>query len=118
MFLIGLRKHLAIDDARRGEDRIEDMGQFGIDWEALEDEELIQELRERGENPFDDYAPDHMNEVLCEALDCPLTGPQVEVLDNILQEEFNRHTHETAIKRAIWICALSWRRNLFNQELL
>ena len=118
MFLIGLRKRLAVDDVVREEDGVEDVGQFGIDWDSLEDEELIRELRERGENPFDDYAPDHMNEVPCEAPDCPLTGLQVEELDNILQEELDRDMDEVAVRRAIWICGLSWCRDLFNQELL
>lgn len=114
MFLIGLRRRLAVEEeVRIQEEDIDDVERFGIDWEDLEDEDLIRELQERGENPFDDYAPDHMNDIPCEAPDCPLTGPQVEGLDHLLQEEFDRNTHDTDVKTAMWIRALTWCRDLF-----
>ncbi|KAF8337808.1 hypothetical protein F5887DRAFT_890337 [Amanita rubescens] len=115
MFLSGLRERLNVDGVWRQEDDIENVGEFGIDWEGVEDEELIRELQSRGENPFDDYAPDNMNDVPCEAPDCPLTRPQVEELDYILQEVFDRDTHDSDVKTAIWIRALTWCHDLFNQ---
>lgn len=117
LFLIGLRRRLADLGIQRQEDNIDDLERFGIDWEDADDQELIRELRERGENPFDDYAPDNMNDVPCEALDCPLTGLQVQRLDQVLQEEFDRDRDEREVKRAIWIRALMWCRDIFNQVL-
>ena len=83
MFMIGLGRRMAADDIRIQEEDICDVGQFGIDWEGMDNEELIWELQERGENPFD-YAPDRMNDVPCEPLGCPLTMVQVDRLDAVL----------------------------------
>ena len=116
MFLMGLRTRLDDLGIGRQEDDNDDMERFDIDWEDLDDQELIRQLQERGENPFDDYAPDHMNNVPCEAPDCPLTGLQVQALDHMLQEAFGRNWNETKVKIAIWICALMWCRDVFNQE--
>jgi hypothetical protein len=118
MFLIRLQNCLANLGVRRQEDNIDDMEGFGIDWEDLDDSELIRELQERGENPFDDYAPDHMNVVPCEAPGCPLTGLQVQGLDRMLQEVFDRDMPEAEVRIEIWTRALMWCRDLFNQGLL
>ena len=117
LFLIGLRRRLADIGIERQEDNIDDVERFGIDWEDQDDEELIRELRERGENPFDDYAPDHMNNVPCEAPDCPLTRGQVQALDHMLQEAFDRENDGTEVQLAVWIRALMWCRGIFSQAL-
>ena len=113
MFMIGLARRMAVDDIRMQEEDILDVGQFGIDWEGMDDEELIQELQERGENPFDDYAPDRMNEVPCEPPDCPLTMDQMDELDAVLQREFDMNTYDMDVKTTVWIRALVWCRDLF-----
>jgi hypothetical protein len=109
MFLFGLtRRPIGIQ-----EDDVGDVDQFGIDWEDLEDEELIQALQERAENPFDDYAPDRMNNVPCEAPDCPLSMDQVQGLKRVLYVEFDMDTHSMDVWRQIWIRALTLCRGLF-----
>ena len=118
LFLIGLRNRHADLGIERREDDIDDVERFGIDWEDIDDAELIRELQERGENPFDDYAPDHMNEVPCEGPDCPLTDHQVQELDHMLQAAIDRDRDETEVNIAIWNRTLAWCRDLFNQVLL
>ncbi|KAF8325298.1 hypothetical protein F5887DRAFT_889403 [Amanita rubescens] len=113
MFMIGLARRMAVDDIRIQEEDVRDLGQFGIDWEDMDDEDLIQALQERGENPFDDYAPDRMNDVPCEPPDCPLTMDQVDGLDAVLQREFDMNTYDMDVKTRVWICALVWCRDLF-----
>ena len=111
MFLFGLTRHpigLMIQEDDAG-----DVQQFGIDWEDLEDEELIQALQDRGENPFDDYAPTTMNNVPCEAPECPLSMDQVQGLKMVLNAEFDMDTHNMDVRREIWIRALTLCRELF-----
>ncbi|KAF8318313.1 hypothetical protein F5887DRAFT_883042 [Amanita rubescens] len=111
MFMRGLSNRSAVIDV--GDENIGDVEQFGVDWEGLEDEELIRELQERGENPFDNYAPDRLNEVPCEAPHCPLTQDQVEGLDAFLRTEFNMQSNNVHVKTGIWTRALTWCLDLF-----
>lgn len=114
MFLVGLSKRLAVINVGGQDENIGDVAQFGIDWEGLEDEDLIRELQERGEeNPFDNYAPDRLNEVPCEPPHCPLTRDQVDGLDAFLQTQFNMQSNNVDEKTGIWTRALMWCRDLF-----
>ncbi|KAF8715322.1 hypothetical protein AX14_012616 [Amanita brunnescens Koide BX004] len=85
------------------EDDVGNVDEFGIDWEDLEDEELIQALQERAKNPFDDYVLDTMNNVPCHAPDCPLSMDQVQGLKRALYAEFDMDTHHMDVWREIWI---------------
>ena len=113
MFILGLSKRPAVIDVRGQDENIGDVEEFGVDWEGLDDEELIRELQERGENPFDDYAPDTLNEVPCEPPHCPLTRDQVDALDTFLRTEFNMETNNVHVKTGMWTRALTWCRDLF-----
>jgi hypothetical protein len=122
MFIIGMRRRGVDDTIARQEDAVENVEEFGIDWEGLpdvgglvpDDEELVRQLQERGQNPFDDYAPDTLNEVPCEPPECPLTLDQVNGLESTLSARFNMSTsHDMDVYTDVWIRALAWCRDLF-----
>jgi hypothetical protein len=114
MFILGMRRRVVDDAIVRQEDAVEDVEEFGIDWEGMDDEQLVRELQEQAENPFDGYALDTLNEVPCEPPECPLTPDQVNGLDAALSMQFNMTTsHDMDVYTAIWIQALAWCRDLF-----
>ena len=113
MFMMGLRRRPLGDADMREEEAVEDLAHFGIDWEAVNDEDLVRHLMERAQNPFDDYAPDALNAVPCEPPECPLTLDQVEELDALLATEFNIDPAHMDGLTGVWIRALAWCRGLF-----
>ncbi|KAF8326138.1 hypothetical protein F5887DRAFT_900337 [Amanita rubescens] len=62
MFLCGLRRCTN----RRREEAMPGVGQIPIEWNTMEDEDIVHQLRGQRENPFDNYAPDALNHVPCE----------------------------------------------------
>ena len=114
MFILGMRRRVVDDAAVRQEEAVEDVEEFGIDWDGIEDEQLVRELQGQAENPFDGYAPDALNEVPCKPPDCPLTLNQVNGLDATLSTQFNMTAfHDMDVYTAVWIQALTWCRDLF-----
>jgi hypothetical protein len=104
-----------LDDAIvRQEEAVEDVDQFGINWDGTDDEQLVCKLQEQAENPFDGYALDMLNEVPCEPPECPLTRDQVNGLDATLSTQFNMTaSHDMDVYTALWIQVLVWCRDLF-----
>jgi hypothetical protein len=88
------------------EEAIEDVANFGIDYNALEDGALIDHLQACNGNPFDDHAPDHFNEVQCEGPEPPLMADQIRVLDVTLQDIFGRASQNMEVWKLIWDRAL------------
>ena len=114
MFILGMRRQVVDDAAVRQEEAVEDVEEFGINWDGIEDEQLVRELQGQAENPFDGYAPDALNEVPCEPPDCPLTLDQVNGLDATLSAQFNMTAfHDMDVYTTVWIQALTWCRDLF-----
>jgi hypothetical protein len=110
MFLCGLRRRAA----RRGEDAVPGLGQVPlIDWNTMEDEDIVRQLQEQRENPFNNYAPDTLNHVPCEPPECPLMVDQVDQLDALVSTEFNMNAYDMGVCTLVWIQALSWCRELF-----
>jgi len=111
MFILGMRRRVVDDTIGRQEEAVEDVQEFGIDWD---DEELVRQLRARSVNPFNGYAPDTLNEVPCEAPECPLTLDQVNGLESALSAQFIMSTsHDMDVYTSVWIRALAWCRDLF-----
>ena len=88
------------------EEDIEDLAKFGVDYDAVEDSVLIDHLQARDGNPFDDHAPNHFNEVRCEAPEPPLTVDQLRVLDDTLRTDFDLATKNMEVWKLIWDRAL------------
>jgi hypothetical protein len=114
MFILGMRRRVLDNTIVRQEEAVEDVDQFGIDWDGADDEQLVRKLQEQAENPFDGYAPDTLNEVPCEPPECPLTCNQVNGLDAALSMQFNMTaSHDMDVYTAVWIQVLAWCRDLF-----
>ena len=113
MFLRGLGRHAANEAARRQEEAVEDVTQLAIEWDNVEDEDLVRQLQERGGNPFDNYAPDALSHVPCEPPECPLTRDQLDQLDTLIAMEFDMNTYDVDVYTAVWTRALTWSRDLF-----
>ena len=114
MFILGLRRCVVDDGIVRQEESLEDVEEFGIDWDGTDNAQLVQELQGQAENPFDGYAPDMLNEVPCEPPECPLTCDQVDDLDAVLSMLFNTTaSHDMDVYTAVWIQALVLCRDLF-----
>ena len=113
MFMMGLRRRLCGDNIRRQEGAAQDVEGLGIDWEGADDDALVRQLQEQAENPFDNYAPDTLNDVPCEPPECPMTPDQVEGLDSMLEREFNVGNFDMDVYTDVWIRALMWCRDVF-----
>jgi hypothetical protein len=109
MFLRGLRRCAT----RRREEAMPGVGQAPIEWNAMEDEDIVHQLWGRRENPFDNHAPDALNHVHCEPPECPLMQAQVDELDTLVSTEFNMNAYNTDVYTLAWIRALSWCLELF-----
>jgi hypothetical protein len=114
MFILGMRRRVLDNAIVRQEEAMEDMDQFGIDWDGADNEQLVRELQEQAENPFDGYALDTLNEVPCEPPECPLTCDRVNGLDAALSTQFNMTaSHDMDVYTAVWIQVLAWCQDLF-----
>ncbi|KAK2460501.1 hypothetical protein APHAL10511_007478 [Amanita phalloides] len=116
MFLMGLREHEipAMDDRIRAHDEaVDDHGAFGIDYEALEDGELIDHILDWDENPFNNHAPDRFNQVQCDSPNCPFGRDKLHHLDATIAQEFDINTYNMEIRKMIWDRALSICQMLF-----
>ncbi|KAK2459354.1 hypothetical protein APHAL10511_008628 [Amanita phalloides] len=101
----------------REEGAVEDVDQFSINWEGLEDDQLVQQLQARGnDNPFDDYAPDRLHDVPCEPPGCPLTWEQVNELDSELEAEFDVDTLDLVVLMVVWIRALTLCKDIYRVQ--
>ena len=114
MFILGMRRHVEDDTIGRQEEDVQDMEDYGIDWEAADDKQLVCQLQEQAENPFDGYALDTLNEVPCKPPECPLTRDQVNALDSMLVTQFNMSiARDMDVYMSIWIQALTWCHDMF-----
>ncbi|KAK2459242.1 hypothetical protein APHAL10511_008741 [Amanita phalloides] len=110
MFLMGLRERemTAMDvQNRTADEEVHDPKAYGIDYEALEDGELIDHMLDWDKNPFDNHTPDRFNKVQCDPLNCPLEPDEVHHLDATIAQEYDITTYNMDIQKMIWVRALS-----------
>ncbi|KAL0572964.1 hypothetical protein V5O48_008995 [Marasmius crinis-equi] len=99
------------------EEEVPDPATYGIDWEELDDRTLYEhylrsEEHEESLSTHDDPGvPANLNHVPCEPPNCPFTGEQVRYMDDLLRREFDLHTRNLVIRRAIWRRALDDKNN-------
>ncbi|KAJ7269143.1 hypothetical protein C8J57DRAFT_1435736 [Mycena rebaudengoi] len=97
LFLFGMLREgprgLAAFTAGEEEEEIEDLNEYGVDWEVNNDPELMAHLLENNaqevphvaDDPFTSAStPANLSEVLCEPPGCPFTPAQLQILDTRL----------------------------------
>lgn len=90
-----------------GED--EDLATYGIDWEAMEDEQLMEHHYGNNppqvDNPFT-ATPSTLSEVTCIPPNCPLSDVCIHQLDFHLSQVVDLTSHSMLVRRVVWIEAL------------
>jgi len=91
------------------EDGEEDISTFGIDWDAMDDEVLMEHHYLHNpiqpNNPFD-TAPSTLSEVVCTPPDCPLSAEGVHQLDLYLPHVVDVSSRSMLVRRTVWVEAL------------
>jgi hypothetical protein len=92
-----------------GEVEGEDISTFGIDWEDMEDERLMEHHYQHNppqlDNPFTS-APNVLSEVTCTPPDCPLSVESVYQLNLNLSRVVDLSSRSMLVRRHVWIEAL------------
>ncbi|KAJ7936292.1 hypothetical protein B0H13DRAFT_2226809 [Mycena leptocephala] len=102
------------------EEEIDDINEYGVDWEVNEDPQLIahlleNNLHERATNgdPFAPAStPANLSEVLCEPHGCPFTPAQLQLLDEHLNSSVDLFSRNMNIRRLVWVRALEIARGI------
>ncbi|KAK6984673.1 hypothetical protein R3P38DRAFT_3332768 [Favolaschia claudopus] len=105
----GISSFLAAED-----EEIEDINEYGIDWEANAEPELMAHLFENNPdertNNTDPFAssstPANLSEVLCEPPGCPFTPRQLQLLDLRLDASVDLFSRNMNVRRLVWVRAL------------
>ncbi|KAF9535236.1 hypothetical protein CPB83DRAFT_746078, partial [Crepidotus variabilis] len=104
----------AIDEAEEEGD----FSAYGVDWDTINDPPLMAHFHEQNpeeaetpelENPrpFLPNAPSRMNQVLCEAPNCPFPDNYVRMLDVTLAQRVDVCSVHMEVRRLVWLEALS-----------
>ncbi|KAJ7231487.1 hypothetical protein C8J57DRAFT_1439843 [Mycena rebaudengoi] len=97
------------------EEEIEDLNEYGVDWEVNDDPELMAHLVANNtnetphvsEDPFASAStPANLSEVLCEPPGCPFTPEQLQVLDTQLAASVDLFSRNMNVRRIVWQTAL------------
>ena len=113
MFLQGARERNAPgmrENVEEQEERIENLDEFGINYDDLADDELINNLAARNGNPFEAHVPGRFNEVQFDAPEAPLMAEQLRTLDETLRDAFDMTTKNMEVWKLIWDRALTLDR--------
>jgi hypothetical protein len=108
------------------EEEIEDINEYGIDWEVNNEPDLIAHLlehnpHERGVNndPFASAStPANLSEVLCDPPGCPFTPTQLQVLDEHLSASVDLFSRNMNVRRLVWARVLELARGIQQGEIL
>ncbi|TFK79763.1 hypothetical protein K466DRAFT_505048 [Polyporus arcularius HHB13444] len=117
LFLFGVAEHGA-----RGlshlvrpppEEPIEDIVNYGVDWEVLQDPILMRHHREHnrdvgGAPPANTTVPSHLSEVTCDPPRCPLHVDVVSMLNQHLSHHFDLASRDMVLRRQLWRSALAF----------
>lgn len=96
-------------DQEELEEGEEDISLFGIDWEDMDNEMLMEHHYQHNpiqlDNPFS-TAPTTLSEVICKPPDCPLPAESVAQLDYGLSQFVDISSRSMLVRRTIWCEAL------------
>ncbi|TCD62111.1 hypothetical protein EIP91_007465 [Steccherinum ochraceum] len=96
--------------------RPEEMEEYGVDWEAINDDNLMNHHREHNPQDYSEFdaqnptwtGPTTMSEVLCEAPDAILTNEEIQALNAHLFQNCNLQSRSMVVRRQTWITALEY----------
>ncbi|KAJ6622777.1 hypothetical protein B0H10DRAFT_1787668, partial [Mycena sp. CBHHK59/15] len=108
------------------EEEIEEINEYGVDWEVTNELELIAHLLENNphertssNDPFASAStPANLSEVLCEPPDCPFTPAQLQLLDEHLSTSVNLFSRNMNVRRVVWVCALDIARHIQQGDII
>lgn len=87
----------------------EDVTTFGIDWEDMDNEALMEHHHQhnsfQADNSFS-TPPSTLSEVICTPPNCPLSDEGIHQLDYYLTHALNSNSHSMLIRRNVWVEAL------------
>jgi hypothetical protein len=87
----------------------DDVSQHGIDWEAMDNVELMTHYHQHNptqlNNPFG-AGPFTLSEVECTPPDCPISAQSVHQLDRHLFQTVDINSRSMLVRRAMWVEAL------------
>ncbi|KLO08812.1 hypothetical protein SCHPADRAFT_916842 [Schizopora paradoxa] len=107
MFMFGM-----LEEGPRGidfDDNIGDVAEYGVDWEGLEDQNLMGHLlennpHEHGGDLLNVHAPAVMNEVVVLQPNCPFTVEQLALInDRLRARAVNLNSTDMLMRRRMWI---------------
>ncbi|KAI0043087.1 hypothetical protein FA95DRAFT_1499122 [Auriscalpium vulgare] len=107
---------------RQEEEGVRDLADYGVDWEAANDVQLMEHLLEH--NPHESAAdlhmpfasgttPSQLSDVPCEPPSCPLLPDQIAVLRNRLSEVADVGSSNMLVRRIVWQEALILCQTIF-----
>ncbi|KAJ6568473.1 hypothetical protein B0H19DRAFT_938976 [Mycena capillaripes] len=111
------------------EEGIEDINEYGIDWEVNEEPELAAHLlennaherttNETNNDPFASAStPANLSEVLCDPPGCPFTPAQLHILDQHLSTSVDLFSRNMSVRRTVWVRALGIARDIHRGEIV
>ena len=91
-----------------GLDDGEDLSAFGVDWEVMDDEALMEHHYRHNPTPLDNPfgAPPTLSEVICTPPGCPLPPGSTHQLDSHLSRVSDVDSHSMLVRRTVWVEAL------------
>ncbi|KAJ6573722.1 hypothetical protein B0H10DRAFT_2168551 [Mycena sp. CBHHK59/15] len=110
----------------RRQQEIEDINEYGVDWEVTNEPELIAHLLENNphertssNDPFTSAStPANLSEVLCELTDCPFTPAQLQLLDEHLSTSVDLFSRNMNVRRVVWVRALDIARRIQQGDII
>ena len=105
----GIIREQSRDQAGDLEEENEDLATFGIDWEEMDDEQLMGHHHEHNppqlDNPFT-TSPSTLSEVICTPPGCPFSTESVHQLNLHLSQVVDLTSHSMLVRRVAWVEAL------------
>ncbi|KAJ6492155.1 hypothetical protein C8R45DRAFT_825673 [Mycena sanguinolenta] len=108
------------------EEDIEDINEYGVDWEVNEEPELICHLLEHNphehatnNDPFASAGtPANLSEVLCDPPGCPFPPAQLSILDQHLSTSVDLFSRNMNVRRTVWVRALEVARGIQQSKII
>jgi hypothetical protein len=100
-------------EGSRGLDDIENFNEYGVDWEDYDDAAFMRQLCDANPDDTADAAvfaaPEHINTVICEPPNSPLSQDEIRELDGELSRRLGAAatSRDMTARRAVWEAALS-----------
>ncbi|KAI0059710.1 hypothetical protein BV25DRAFT_1808600 [Artomyces pyxidatus] len=101
---------------------IDDLANYGVDWEAMQDPALMAHHMEHNAQEWEESnlfspasMPAHVAEVICDPPNCPFSEQEVQYLDRQLSLHVDTSSRSMEVRRLVWAQALVLCRLLHDQ---